>query len=379
VRRQWRRWRRCLAKDPSKRYQGGRELRAALEAIQTGAAVAPAPRWPATGARRLWLVAAALLVAVAVTSLVLDVGGLRQRLAGGGPAARIASIAVLPLENLSGDPDQDYLAEGMHEALITELAQLSGLERVIGRASVARFRGSTQSLGEIARELKVGALITGAVQRSGDRVRVTAHLIDPATEAELWTRSYERALRDVLSLQDEIVGAITREVGIQLTAQEQARLTTARPVNPEAYEAYLKGSYHWKKLTPAGVEVAQTYCESALAKDRRTAQAHEGLGVGLGSPPADGSMPSEAGLRAKAEALEAIRLDEGSAASHEVLAALRTWIDWDWAGADTEWRRALELNPNSANSHGYYAHFLAHTGRTDEAIPHAERALGLDR
>jgi len=370
---------RCLAKDPGRRYQGGGELKAALEAIQTGAAVAPASRWPATGARRLWLVGAALLVAAVVTVLVLDVGGLRQRLAGGGPAARIASIAVLPLENLSGDPDQDYLAEGMHEALITELAQLSGLERVIGRASVARFRGSTQPLGEIARDLKVGALITGAVQRSGDRVRVTAHLIDPATEVELWTRSYERSLRDVLSLQDEIIGAITREIGIQLTAQEQTRLTTARPVNPDAYEAYLKGSYQWKKLTPAGVDAAQSYFESALAKDASYAQAHEGLAWVWAVRQQMGFMPpSEAGPRAKAEALEAIRLDEGSAASHEVLAALRTWSDWDWAGAETEWRRALALNPNSANSHGYYAHFLAHTGRTDEAIPHAERALGLD-
>ncbi len=204
---------RCLEKEPARRYQRGGEVRAALEAVQLGVV----PVWVAwryrLGRRPLLALAASVALLAAVLA-VLDVGNLRTRLVGGAP--RIGSLAVLPLENLSGDAEQDYLAAGMHEALITDLAKLSGLERVI------------------ARELKVDALITGAVLRAGDRVRITAQLIDPAKEQQLWAERYERELRDVLTLQNEIVAAITRGIRLQLTPQEQARLASARPVNPEA-------------------------------------------------------------------------------------------------------------------------------------------------
>ena len=155
----------------------------------------------------------------------------------------IETLAVLPLENLSGDPQQEYFSDGIHEALITDLAQLGSLKRVIARSSVLRFKGTKTPLSKIAQELKVDGLITGAVLRSGDRVRVTAQLINPATEAQIWAQSYERDLRDVLSLQNEIVSAITREVNVRLTPQEETRLASARPVNPEAYDACLKGRF----------------------------------------------------------------------------------------------------------------------------------------
>ncbi len=270
---------RCLAKEPERRYRSGSEVLAALEAVGGEGA---APLWPAlTRAvrRHPWIASANAVAALAVLALALDVGGLRGRLLGGAAASRIDALAVLPLENLSGDPEQGYLAEGMHDALVTGLGQLSGLKRVIARGSVMRFRGSNAPLREVARELKVGALITGTVLRSGDRVRITAHLVDPATEAQLWAKSYERELSDVLALENEVVAAITREIGLQLTPQETARLATARPVNPEAYEAYLKAMYHLYKKTPDGFVKGLALLQEAI--DRHPTESLPFAGLAL--------------------------------------------------------------------------------------------------
>ena len=242
----------CLEKDPAQRYQRSEDVRAALEAVQSGAALPAWPAWKYALSRRRWLaLVAALATALAVVG-ALDVGGLRGRLLGGAAAPQLRSVAVLPLANLSGDPQQDYFAEGMHDALITDLAKLSGLRRVIARSSVLRYRKTDKPLRQIARELGVDAIITGAVLREGDRVRITAQLINAATEEQVWAERYERELRGVLSLQNEIVGAVAREVKLRLTPQEQARLASARPVNPEAHEAFLRGRFYVNKLTPEG-------------------------------------------------------------------------------------------------------------------------------
>jgi serine/threonine protein kinase len=289
------------------------------------------------------------------------------------------SIAVLPLENLSGDPQQEYFSDGIHEALITDLGQLGSLKRVIARSSVMRFKGTKTPLSQIAQELKVDGLITGAVLRSGDRVRVTAQLINPATEAQLWAQSYERDLRDVLSLQNEIVSAITREIKVQLTPQEETRLASARQVNPEAYDAYLKGQYERHKFSRQGLDSALKYFELALEKDPEYAPAYAGVSGVWGGFKQQGFMSSaEATPKLKAAALKALELDNTLAEVHYTLAGIDTWTDWDWLGAEREFRRAIELNPNYADARIYYSHLLNYMGRPKEAAVEADRGVALD-
>ena len=255
----------ALEKDPERRYQSSQELITDLERLGGPEPLLAARRRRATR-RQLLATAAVAVVALLAVPLVLNLGGLRDRLLGTAAPARIEFIAVLPLQNLSGDPEQDYFAAGMHDALITDLAKLGGFKRVIARASVMRYQEIDKPLPEIARELNVDAVITGSVLRSGDRVRITAQLINAATEEHLWAERYERELRDVLSLQNEIVLAIAREIELQLTPQEQTRLASARQVNPEAYEAYIKGMFHLYRVTPEDVETAMPYFELAREK-----------------------------------------------------------------------------------------------------------------
>jgi TolB-like protein/Tfp pilus assembly protein PilF len=294
-----------------------------------------------------------------------------------GPAP-IESIAVLPLQNLSGDPEQEYFADGMTEALITDLAKIGAL-KVISRSSVMRYKETDKPLAEIARELNVDALVEGSALRFDGSVRIMAQLIDPKTEQALWADSYEQELENVLLLWSEVAQAIAGEVQVALTPDETKRLAGARPVNPEAHDAYLKGSYHWKKLTREDLDTAQQYFDLALEKDPSYALAYAGLAnVWAARHQMSITHPHETGPKAKAAALQAIALDDSSAGAHSSLAGVRTWTDWDWAGAEPEWRRALELDPNFAEAHAYFAHFLAITGRVDEAIPHSKRALEID-
>jgi len=295
-----------------------------------------------------------------------------------GRAEVMDSIAVLPLENLSGDPDQEYFSDGITDALINELAKISAL-RVISRTSVMQYKEVKKSLSEIARELNVDAVVEASVLTVGRKAQIRAQLIQVSTEKNLWAQSYEREISDILVLQSEIARAIAREIKVKLTPQEETRLASARPVNPEAYEAYLKGSYHWKKLTPAGCDTAQRYFELALENDPSYAPAYEGLAwvwavrQQMGITP-----PREAGPNSRAAALQAIALDDNSAGAHVALAVVKTWTDWDWAGAQKAWQRALDLNPNDATTQAYYSHFLAIMGCADAAIPHIELALDLD-
>jgi len=368
----------CLAKEPERRYQRGSELLAALEAVQSEGAVLLWPTLTRAVRRRPWLVAANTAVALAVLALALDVGGLRGRILGGAGVGRINSLAVLPLANLSGDAGQDYLAAGLHEALITDLARLGGLKRVIARGSVMRFAKTDMPPRQIAKELGVDALITGSVMRSGDRVRVTAQLVDADTDAQLWGERYERDLRDVLALENDVVAAITREIRLKLTPQEHARLASARPINPEAYEACLKGRFHWYKLSREDLDNAERYFKLALEKDPNYAPAHEGMAsVWLSRTDTGLVPPSEAMPRANASALKALELDDTFAQAHVTLANLKV-LEWDWATADKEYRRALEINPNSAEAHFMYADFLVTMRRTAEWEMETRRTLELD-
>jgi len=289
-------------------------------------------------------------------------------------------MAVLPFANLTGDPEQEYLSDGLTQELISQIGRLhpQGLS-VIARTSVMRYKKGDTPIDLIGRELGVGYVLEGSARREGTRIRITAELVHVQDQAQLWAETYERELSGLLALQSEVAGAVARALALKLLPAEQARAASARPVNPEAYDAYLKGSYHWKKLTPADADTAQRYFELALAKDPSYAPAYEGLAwvwairqqIGM-------TLPQVAGPKAKAAALKALELDDDYAGAHEALALVRTWTDWDWAGAEPEWRRALELNPNGANAHAYYAHFLAITGRGDEAVRHSKRALELD-
>jgi TolB-like protein len=371
----------CLAKEPEERYGSGHDVLAALEGVRSEETAPLRLSLKRAVRRRPWVVGANAVIALVVLALALDVGGLRGRLLGGAAEGRIDSLAVLPLENLSGDPGQEYLAAGMHDALITNLGQLVGLKRVIARGSVLRFKGTSAPPKEIARELNVSGLITGSVLRSGDRVRVTAQLIDPATQAQVWAHSYEASLRDVLSLENDIVAAITGEIKVQLTPQEKARLATARPVNPETYEAYLKAMFHLYKKTPDGYAKGLALLQEAIDKNPTDPLPYAGLALAypiLYHGPGGTVPPKEGFPRARAAALKALELDDNLAQAHLALAAIKTYYDWDWGGAEREFKRALELNPNLPEAHAHYSWYLHLFGRIDEGLAEAKRAAELD-
>jgi len=340
--------------------------------METPRPLVPRPR------RRPALAAGGALVIAALLAWS-DAGGLRTRLKGGVPRGRIESLAVLPLENLSRDPEQDYFVEGMHEALITDLAKLSGLRRVIARSSVIRYRKTEKSLPEIARELNVDAIVTGAVLQDAGRVRVTAQLIRASSEELLWTEHYEREYRDVIALQGEVVGAIARGIEIKLTPTEELHLAQARPVKGDVYEAYLRGRYHRNRFTHAHYRQAIAYFERAVAQDPGYAPAHAGLAYACGLIGGWGNFaPREWLPRAKASALKALEIDDRLAEAHVSLASIKAHYDWDWPGAEREFKTAVELDPGYAEGHDGYAIFLARMGRHDQARGEIDRALQLD-
>jgi TolB-like protein len=371
---------RCLAKDPGRRYQGAAELRAALEAIRGGQSQSWSVwRYRVARNRRVVtaLVAAGIVIAALVAFVVLRQNVLRPAIG----AAGVRSLAVLPLENLSGDPDQDYLAAGIQESLITDLAKLSGLTRVIARPSVMRFRNSDLPLSQIATELGVDALVTGSVLRAGDRIQVTAHLIQASTENQLWGDRYERRFRDVLSLGNEVVAAITDAIELQLTPQEQGMIGTPRPVDPEAYEAYARGMHLLYTKKPENFSKGLALLERAIDEDPTDPLPWAGLALAypiIYHGPGGDIPPRQGFPRAREAALEALRLDESSARAHLALAAIKMYHDWDWEGAEREFRRALELNPNLVEAHGHYAWYLHLFGRNDEAVVEARTAQQLD-
>ena len=291
----------------------------------------------------------------------------------------IESLAVLPLENLSGDQEQEYFADGMTDALITDLARIGAL-RVISRTSVMRYKRTRRPLPEIARQLNVDAVVEGTVLRFGSRVRITAQLIQAAQEKHLWAESYERDVGDVLKLQAEVAQAIARAVQVKLTAQEQASLGHTQRVDPAAYEAYLRGRYFWNKRTEEHVRKAQEYFQTAIERHPGYAPAYSGLadtyfyrGYYFGK-----LNPKEAMPIAKAAALKALELDDSLAEAHASLAFVRFFYDWQFESAGEEYRKSIALNANFATGHHGYAVYLAAHGMREESIAEARCALALD-
>ena len=328
--------------------------------------------------RRLfrWIIAVVSFVALAFSLFSLNVLRVRDRLLGRGQVPRIQSLAVLPLTNLSGDPAQEYFSDGMTDALITDLAQI-GFAKVISRTSVMRYKRTDKLLPEIARELNVDGIVEGTVQRSGGRVRVTAQLIHGPSDRHLWASSYERELRDVLGLQDELARAIVYEIRVKLTPQEQTRLASHHAVNPKAYDLYLQGLVYSRREGLESKRTSLDYFNRALQIDPEWAEPSAQI-ARSDEWIADAGKHAEFWPQAKAAALTAIRLDDNLAEAHVALGYALFNYDWDWVGAEREFQRALSLNPNYSEAHLAYSQLLMAAGRRDDAVNEVRRAEELD-
>jgi TolB-like protein/Flp pilus assembly protein TadD len=336
---------RCLTKDASERYQDAGQVHAALEALDV-----PRPSAAARPARRA------------------------------STHGRVRSLAVLPLENLSPGPDEDFFADGMTDALITTLAQIRAL-RVISRTSVMRFKGTRQPLPEIAQALNVDAIVEGTVLRSHERVRITAQLIHAATDTHLWAKQYESDLRDVLALQGDVARAIADEIQIQLSPQERSRLARTRPVVPAAYEAFLKGRHFWYRRSPDALRRGLELLQQAISLNPSYALAHAALAEAHASMGWDLfglTAPFESFPLAKQGAHRALELDPNCAEAHAALGYTAMGFDWDWVTAEREFKLAIELKPQYGLAHIWYSHLLKAIDRTEESLAESRRALECD-
>lgn len=322
-------------------------------------------------------------IAIAASLVAGNVYGLKDWLFGGAANPHsFRSLAVLPLENLSGDPKQDYFADGMTEELITQVSKFANL-KVISRTSVMQYKGSKKTLPQIAGELHVDAVVEGAVQLADNRVRITAQLVDGATDEHIWADRYDRELSNVLLLQGEVASDIAKQIDLELTPQQQMRFkASAHPVNPDAYQSYLLGRYYWNMRTGAGLAQAGQYFADAIHKDPNFALAYSGQAdyfaylTVLGGP--EVLEPREAMAQARAAATKALKLDDSLAEAHASMGNILHNYDWNWAAAEREYKKAIELNPNYAMAHHLYAHLLIETGRKEESLAEAHRALELD-
>jgi TolB-like protein/DNA-binding winged helix-turn-helix (wHTH) protein/Tfp pilus assembly protein PilF len=324
--------------------------------------------------RRGWILLPAAFI---VVFGIVVVWSRQQRIP---PPPAIRSLAVLPLENVSADPSQDYFSDGMTDELITELGQISEL-RVISRTSAMTYKGTRRSLPQIARDLNVDAIVEGTVLRSGDRVRITAQLILAAADRHLWAKSYEGDLRDALAVQNQVARSIADAIRIELTPHEKAILRDTKQVNPEAHEALLKGRYFWNKRTADGLKTAIDYFNQAVEKDPNYAPAYAWLAdaFALAGDWQYGVLsPGEAYPKAKAAAAKAVALDGTLGEAHISLAWCLDGFDWNWSAAGKEFIRGIELNPGYATGHHWYGWHLATLGRHREAVAELEKAENLD-
>jgi TolB-like protein/Tfp pilus assembly protein PilF len=357
--------RKALAKDPRSRFSTAREFR---EALASG----PRP----SRRRRAALYAASLGILA-----VLAVGApqLQQWLDSQTHGPEIRSLAVLPLANLSGDPSQQYIADGIHAELINRIAQISAPVRVVSWTTMSRYSDSRKSAGEIARELNVDALVEGTILCDGGKVRITAMLIEAGADQERWSRSYDREMSDVLLMQEEVAREVAREIYGKLSTEQRERAQHARSVDPSAFLVYLEGRRLWNERTPMSMQAALDRYQEAITIDPTFAAAHAGMADAYGALGMQGSLPLDvAHPRAKAAALRALELDESLADAHASLGNILQNYEWDWVQAEVEYRRAIELNPSSSTAHLWLALLLAQRGDADRSVQEAILARELD-
>jgi serine/threonine-protein kinase len=380
---------RALAKVPADRFATATQLKEALAQARTDDTVLTRRTTPRGAARprpRLrWLVAAGLLIAIGVAA-ALARARVREHPAAAAPAppapapAERVKLAVLPFDNLTGDPGQDYFSNGLTEEMITQLGRLNPQHLgVIARASAMRYKNSSKPVDQIGRELGAQYILEGSARREADRVRITTQLIRTSDQTQLWADSYESKVIDVLSLQTAVTRDIAKSLALKLLPAEAARLAGARTVNPEAYEAYLQGREKMQQLSAPNIDAAEKYFQVALQKDPQYALAHAGIAmVWIARQQMQFVPPRVAVPLAKAAAEQALDLDSTLAEVHYRLAAIKTWSDWDWPGAEREFQRAIDLDQNFAEARASYSHYLVIMKRPAEAMTQIERALELD-
>lgn len=365
---------RSLEKDPARRPSTAGEVATALQSTGTTQVAIRYLRGRRPRPRTIALTLAAITL--------LGLGYAFSPWLRGGPHATgsgpIDALAVLPLDDLSGDPEQGYFADGMTDALITKLAQIGGL-RVISRTSVMHYRGSGKTMKQIAKELHVDAVVEGTVLRSGNHVRISAQLVDASADRHLWADTYERDLGDVIALQRDLATAIAGQVHVQLTARERKSLEHAPRVVPAAYDEYLKGRHEWATRTRDGLERARGHFSNAAEADPNFALAYSGLAeVYLLQDIYSGSRAEEALPRAEEAARRALAIDDQLGEAYPALGMVKLYRRWDWSGAEADFKRAIQLRPSYATAHHWYSILLRDRGRFDESIAEARRALELD-
>jgi serine/threonine protein kinase/Tfp pilus assembly protein PilF len=366
----------CLEKKPATRYQTARELSADLRRVRTPSADISAGGKPAS-VRARWVLITSLMAILGVAAPIsfLKVRAWQARTKATSQIPSIKSLAVLPLENLSRDPEQEYFADGMTDELTTELAHISAL-RVVSRTSAMRYKRTTKTLPQIARELQVDGVIEGSVLRSDGSVRINTQLVQADPDRELWAHSYQRELKDVLQLQGELAHDIAEQIKIKITPQEELRLAITRTVDPGSHEAYLRGLYHLNKGTEENYRDARNDFEEAIALDPNYAPAYAGLADYFWAT--DELPPRTAMPWARENVLKALALDDGLADAHKALASIKFYGDWDWVAAENEFKRALALNPSYSEGHRMYSLYLSALGREEDAFAEIQTAQRLD-
>jgi len=350
----------------------------AAEGISASQADSPDPRGnnpsQKSGGRFRWIGVAVLLVLAA--GLAFKIGTRPRSVAP--PREEFQAIAVLPLQNMSADPAQEFIADGMTDEIITDLAKLAG-PKVISRTSAMQYKGPHKSIPEIARELNVGAILEGSVERSGGRMRVRVQLIQASTDQHMWAEAYDRELSDVLQLEADLAKDIAQQIQLHLTPRQQQSLATSRPSNPQAFQDYLQGRQYWAMRTEASLHKAIDYFNRAIQEDPGEARNYAGLAqCSIVLTLLTQVQMAESERMAREAAQKALSMDDSLAEAHLAMAEIEFYQDWNFSGAEKEFRRTLELNPNYATGHQWYAEFLSVFGRHEEATREIETTLALD-